>query len=243
MAKARAPRRPEVLALIPARAGSKRVKNKNIRDLGGKPLIAYTIEAALKARSITRVVVSTDSPAIARIAKKHGADVPFLRPKDLAGSHSTEYEFHRHALDWLKENEGYAVDLVVNLYPTTPFRKSASIDRAVRDMLSNPKAESLRSIRKCAEHPYKMWTVKGKMALPYVGGVGSQKHTLAYQQLPEIWIQNASIYITRPNVIYQSKSTIGKRVLAFPMTEEESVDINLPLDFVLAETLLRDKTG
>lgn len=243
MARSRTARRPEILALIPARAGSKRVKNKNIRDLGGKPLIAYTIEAALKSKLVTRVVVSTDSPVIAAAAKKYGADVPFLRPKDLAGSGSTEYEFHRHALDWLKENEGYEADLIVNLYPTTPFRKSASIDRAIREMLANPKSESLRSIRKCAEHPYKMWTVKGKLAHPYVGGVGSQKHTLAYQQLPEIWIQNASIYITRPSVIYDSKTTIGKNVLAFPMNEEESVDINLPLDFVLAETLLRDKNG
>jgi len=235
-------KKPEVLALIPARSGSKRVKNKNVRELGGKPLIAYTIEAALNAKTVSRVVVSTDSPTIAKIAKKYGADVPFLRPKSLAGSGSTEWEFHKHALDALAEDEGYHPDLIVNLYPTTPFRKASSIDAAVKKILASPKAESLRSIRPCSEHPFKMWTVDGEFAKPFVDKVGSDSHTLAYQQLPQVWIQNASIYITRPQVVLGGKTTIGKTVLAFPMSEEESVDINTPLDFKLAEALLADGT-
>ncbi len=230
--------KPKVLALIPARSGSKRVKNKNIRSLGGKPLIVYTIEAALKAKLVDRVIVSTDSEKIAAIARKYGAEVPFLRPRGLAGSGSTELEFHQHALGWLSENEGYVPDLVVNLYPTTPFRKASTIDRAVKKMLAAPRVDSLRSIRKCSEHPYKMWKVKGEFAEPYVQKRDSQSHTLAYHQLEPVFIQNASIYITRPRVLSRYRSTIGKTVFAFEMSDEESVDINTPLDFFLAETLM-----
>lgn len=229
----------KVLALIPARAGSKRVKNKNIRALGGKPLIAYTIQAALKAKLVDRVIVSTDSKKIAEVARKAGAEVPFLRPKDLAGSGSTELEFHEHALNWLAQNEGYVPDLVVNLYPTTPFRKASTIDKAIKRMLEVPEAESLRSIRKCSEHPHKMWQIEGAFARPFVESQSSEQHTLAYHQLPQVFIQNASIYITKPEVLQRYRSTIGKKVLAFEMSEEESVDINTPLDFFVAETLVK----
>lgn len=231
-------KRPEVLALIPARSGSKRVKNKNIRPLGEKPLIAYTIEAAKKAKLVDRVIVSTDSKKIAEIAKQYGAEVPFLRPKELAGSSSTELEFHLHALSWLWQHEDYTPDLIVNLYPTTPFRRAVTIDKAIRRMLENPRADSLRSIRKCSEHPHKMWVTEGELAKPFVSSKASSQHTLAYHQLPQVFIQNASIYITRPHVLRKYNSTIGETVLAFEMSEDESVDINTPLDFVLAKSLL-----
>lgn len=239
-------RKIEVLALIPARAGSRRVRNKNIRTLGGKPLIAYTIQAARKAKTIHRVIVSTDSEEIAKAAKKYGAEVPFLRPKGLAGAHSTEFEFHQHALKWLAENEGYHPDLIVNLYPTSPFRKAETIDRAVRKLLAHSTADTLRSVRKCSEHPYKMW-VKGNgkqstFLKPFVDKGSKSKsgvHTLSYHLLPEVFIQNASIYIVRPKVIQKYRSTIGKKVLAFEMDEFESVDINSPVDFKFAESLLK----
>ena len=146
-----------ILAFIPARAGSKRVPNKNLLPLKGKPLIAYTIEAALKAQRVTRIIVSTDSEEIAAVARTHGAEVPFLRPAEIAQSDSTEMQFFTHALDWLLVHEGYSPDLLVLLYPTSPFRKSASIDAAIEKMLGHPEADSLRSIRLCNEHPYKMW--------------------------------------------------------------------------------------
>ncbi len=231
-----------VLALIPARGGSKRVKNKNIRKLAGKPLIAYTIEAALRAKTVSRVIVTTDSPAIARVAKKYGAEVPFLRPKAISGADSTELQFHQHALDFLRKTEGYEPDLVVNLYPTSPFRKAATIDRAVRMIRGHRGAHSLRSIRICSEHPYKMWQFKDRnFVRPFVPAKKRGSQTLSYHLLPKTFIQNASIYIVRPSTIRKFKSTTGKKVLGFEMTEEESVDINTPLDFKFAEALLRSR--
>ena len=227
-----------ILGLIPARAGSKRVKNKNIRLLAGKPLLAYTIEAAKKSRLINRIIVSTNSRIIADVAKQYGAEVPFLRPEKISQDTSTEYEFHFHAIRWLKENEGYEPDLIVNLHPTTPFRKPESIDKAIRRILGHPEVDSLRSVKKCSEHPYKMWYVRGEYLEPFVPKDDSGTHTLAYQQLPSVYIQNASIYITRPKTIYTYRSTVGERVLSFIMDEIESVDINSELDFFIAETLL-----
>lgn len=231
--------RRNILALIPARSGSKRVKNKNIRILGGKPLIAHTIEAAKKSELVTRVIVSTDSKRIAGIAKKFGAEAPFLRPKRLAAKNSTEYEFHLHALIWLRDHEGYVPDLIVNLYPTTPLRKSSSIDRAITMILEHPRADSLRSVRLCSEHPYKMWVKKGPYLSPFVRTDDARAHTLSYQMLPRVLIQNASIYIVKPSIVLRNRTTIGKRVLAFVMDETESIDINSPLDLATAEVAMK----
>lgn len=229
----------KVMALIPARSGSKRVKNKNIKDLAGKPLIAYTIQAARKARLIDRIIVSTDSPKIAKVAKSFGAEVPFLRPVEISGENSTEMEYYLHALDWLKKNEGYEPDLIVNLYPTTPFRKAATIDRAIRKIIETPWADSLRSIRNCSEHPYKMWISKNETIVPFIKTRDRGTHTLSYHLLPEVFIQNASIYITRLKTITKYRSTIGEKVLPFVMNEEESIDINQPIDFKFAEFFLK----
>lgn len=227
----------KILALIAARAGSKRVKGKNIKLLHGKPLIAYTIEAAKKSKFITRIIVTTDSHEIAQIAKKYGAETPFLRPINLAKDSSTEYEFHQHAINWLKNNENYVPDLIVNLYPTTPFRKASSIDKAIELIISHPEADSLRSVTKCTEHPYKMWCVQGDYLKPFVKNKDSGNHTLSYQLLPEIYIQNASIYITTPKTLQKYKSTVGNKVLRFIMDADESLDINSKNDFILAELL------
>jgi len=127
----------KILALIPARSGSKRVPNKNIRRLAGKPLIVYTIEAALKSKRINRVIVSTDSQQIASIAKEHGAEIPFIRPKEISQSNSTEMEFFNHALNWLQDHEKYEPDLIVLLYPTSPLRKVESIDSAIEEILKH----------------------------------------------------------------------------------------------------------
>lgn len=231
--------KPKILALIPARAGSKRVKNKNIRLLGDKPLIAYTIIAAKKSKYIEKIIVSTDSAKIAKIAKTYGAEVPFLRPKEISNENSTEYEFHYHALQWLKVNEQYEPDIIVNLYPTTPFRKTLTIDKAIEKLISNPQADSLRSLKKCSEHPYKMWISNEDIIRPFVNTKNPSDHTAAYHLLPQVFIQNASIYIVRKNVITKFKNTIGKIVVGYEMNEVESLDINIPLDFYKAEQLLK----
>lgn len=231
----------KIIALIPARSGSKRVKNKNIRLLGGKPLIVHTIEAAARVKRIDRVIVSTDSEEIAHIAKQSGAEVPFLRPKEISTADSTEYQFHMHALTWLKEHESYEPDYIVNLYPTTPFRSSDSIRSAVTMITDDNRADSLRSVRKCTEHPYKMWKKNGNYLDRFIRANNSSTQTMSYHLLPEVMIQNASIYIVKKKTLLKYKNTIGKKVLCFDMDEIESIDINYPIDFEFAEFILRNR--
>ncbi len=229
----------DVLALVPARGGAERVPGKNVRLLKGRPLIAHTVEAALAASNVDRVVVSTDSPDIAAAAREAGAEVPFMRPAGIAASTSTEMEFLLHALDWFRDHEDWEPDLLAILYPTSPLRTAASIDAAVGVLHDHPEADSLRSVRLCSEHPYKMWVDVGGYLKPFVKVDDmANAHTLAYQMLPTVYVQNASIYITRPRTIREKQSPTGDIIVPFVMDEIESVDINTPLDFALAELFM-----
>lgn len=230
----------KILGFIPARAGSKRIPNKNVKLLNGRPLIAYTIEAAQKSKHINRIVISTDSEKIASVARKYGAEVPFFRPESISKSGSTEMEFFEHALDWFLKNENYEPDLIVLLYPTSPFRKTESIDRAIQEMLKYPEADSLRSIRLCSEHPYKMWVIEDDYLKPFIKGEDPNIHTFSYQVLPKVYIQNASIYITKPSTIRNKKSPTGDIIVPFIMDERESIDVNSSLDFQFAEMVGKD---
>jgi CMP-N,N'-diacetyllegionaminic acid synthase len=230
----------KILALIPARSGSKRIPQKNIKLLNERPLIAYTIEAAKKSKYINRIVVSTDSEIIASTAREFGAEIPFLRPDSISGSDSTEMEFFEHTLDWLSEHESYEPDLIVLLYPTSPLRKAKSIDKAIEIISNQPDADSLRSIRLCSEHPYKMWCIEDGWLTPFVKEENPNVHTLSYHLLPQIFIQNASIYITRTVTIRNKKSSTGDKIIPFVMSDPESIDINNPIDFDLAEMIIRE---
>jgi len=229
----------KILGFIPARAGSKRIPLKNIKSLIGKPLIAYTIEAAKRSKYINRIVVSTDSEEIASVAKQYGAEVPFLRPESISQNDSTEMQFFEHALDWFTENEDYEPDLIVLLYPTTPFRKTESIDEAIEEILKHPEADSLRSVKLCSEHPYKMWIIEDGYLKSFIKGGDLNIHTLSYHLLPTVYVQNASIYITKPSTIKNKKSPTGDKIIPFVMNEIESIDINTPLDFKFAEMLMK----
>jgi len=231
------------MALILARGGSQRIPRKNIKLLGGKPLIAYTIEAAKKSKYINRIIVSTDDDEIAKVAKEYGAEVPFYRPKEISQSSSTELEAFEHALNWLKENEGYVPDIIVKLFPTSPFRRVESIDNCIELMFKNPEADSVRSVRKCTEHPYKMWKIEGNFLEPFIPWDQKPKeaHTLSYQVLPPVYVNNASIDVTKPETILKKKSITGTKILAYVMDEIESVDINNMLDFYFAEMLIERK--
>jgi CMP-N-acetylneuraminic acid synthetase len=231
----------KTLAFIPARGGSVRVPNKNIKLLGGKPLISYTIECAKRSKYINRIIVSTDDKDIARIAKRYGAEVPFVRPRRISGPGSKELEVFDHALHWLKRNEGYVPDIIVKLFATSPFRSAESVDRAIEMLLSDSRADSVRSVRLCSEHPYKMWTVKdGRLHhfIP-VSQKPPQGHTLSYHLLPKVYIQNASIDVIRPSNILKKRSITGDRILPYIMDEVESMDINMPCDLICAEALVR----
>lgn len=152
----------EVLALIPARGGSKGIPRKNINLFAGYPLICYSIAAGLQAESVTRVIVSTDDAEIAGVARDWGAETPFLRPAELAQDQTTDLPVFQHALQWLKENEGYSPDLVIQLRPTSPIRPRHCVDKAVALMQQHPEADSVRGVVPSGQNPYKMWRMNEK---------------------------------------------------------------------------------
>ncbi|HET9383893.1 MAG TPA: acylneuraminate cytidylyltransferase family protein, partial [Gemmatimonadales bacterium] len=189
---------PSCIGLVPARAGSKRVANKNIRVLGKHPLIAYTIAAARASGVFSAVLVSTDSPLIGETARHYGAEVPFLRPAELATEHSADIEWLEYTISRLRQ-AGRTFDAFSILRPTSPFRKPDTIRRAWREFLSRPQADSIRAVEKCAQHPYKMWLVEGERMQPFVKQApedgGPPWHSRPYQALPRVYVQNASLEI------------------------------------------------
>lgn len=154
----------EVLAIIPARSGSKSVIDKNIRIVAGKPMLAWSIEHAKASRLINRVIVSTDSEKYADIAREYGAEVPFIRPAEYATDTALDIDVFRHALNWLAENEGYHPDIVVQLRPTYPKRNPKDIDAMIEMLANAPEADSVRSVALAGEVPYKMWVLPGNVS-------------------------------------------------------------------------------
>lgn len=232
----------EVLALIPARGGSKSVPRKNIIPLMGKPMIAWAIEHALAAEHITRVVVTTDDAEIATVAKSYGAEVPFMRPAALAQDLSVDIEFHRHAIEWMRDNEGYLPDMVINLRPTPPSRLPAVIDQAIETFAAHPEVDSLRSVHLAKQSPYKMWTIDEQSHLnPVAQLLGiAEPYNEPRQRLPLVYWQDGYIDITRPSVILEQNSTTGKLILPF-IVEEPAADVDYPDELGRAEAQLRER--
>jgi N-acylneuraminate cytidylyltransferase len=232
----------KVLALIPARGGSKSVPRKNIIPLLGKPMIAWTIEHALACEHITRIIVTTDDEEIAAIAKSYGAEVPFMRPAELAKDLSVDIEFHRHALEWLRVHESYVPDMVINLRPTPPSRKAAVIDKAIETFAAHPEVDALRSVHLAQQSPFKMWTIdeQGNMrpaaSLPGV----AEPYNQPRQKLPLVYWQDGYIDITRPSVILEQNSTTGRVILPF-IIEEPAADVDYPDELSDAEAQLRER--
>ncbi|HEY2405607.1 MAG TPA: acylneuraminate cytidylyltransferase family protein [Polyangiaceae bacterium] len=208
-------KRPEVLALIPARGGSKSVPRKNLLQVAGKPLIAYSIAHAQRSKLITRTIVSTDDDEIASVAKSFAAEVPFRRPDEFASDTATDLEVFRHALGFLQE-QGYTPDLIVHLRPTGPVRDPALIDRAINLMLKHEEADSLRAIGLAEQTPYKMWTIDGSFLRPALPLPGfPEAHSMPRQRLPAVYWQNGYVDIVRPRTIVELDSMVGQVVLPF----------------------------
>jgi CMP-N,N'-diacetyllegionaminic acid synthase len=217
----------EVLALIPARGGSKSVPRKNVLPIGGKPLIAYTIEHALACRAVTRTVVSTDDDEIAAVASEHGAEVPFRRPAEFATDDATDLDVFRHALNWFRDR-GYMPDLVMHLRATTPIRRLEILDRAVEHMLQHPEADSLRSVSLSEQTPYKMWRIEGQYLRPVITIPGvHDAHSMPRQSLPESYWQNGYVDIVRPRAVLSLSSMCGECVIPF-VVEPEAPDLDYP---------------
>ena len=229
----------EILALIPARGGSKSIPRKNILDFAGEPLIAYSIAAGLAAETITRVIVSTDDAEIADIAKEYGAEVPFTRPEAISGDESPDLPVFKHALEWLKTNEGYQPEVVVQLRPTSPFRKKEHIDRAVWSLIERPEADSIRTICIPFQNPFKMWKIEASGYLePLIGIDLPEPYNLPRQALPEVYWQTGYVDAAWVDTIIQKDSMTGERILPLVIGADEWIDIDSPDDWRRAERLL-----
>jgi N-acylneuraminate cytidylyltransferase len=232
---------PSLVALIPARSGSKRVPDKNIRPLAGHPVIAYSIAAALESGLFAAVIVSTDSEAYAAIARHYGAETPFLRPAELSGDTSPDIDWVEYTLKCLQA-AGRSFDCFSLLRPTSPFRQAGTIRRAWQQFLAEPGVDSLRAVEKCRQHPAKMWVLRGRRMLPLLpfGPAEQPWHSSQYPSLPEVYVQNASLEIAWTRVVYEGRTIAGNVLMPFFTEGYEGFDVNAPYDWQLAETLVAE---
>lgn len=235
------PPSPSAVALIPARQGSKRVPGKNVRLLNGHPAIAYTIAPALESGVFGSVIVSTDSEEIAEVARHYGAEVPFLRPAPFATDTSPDIEWLEHLLTELRRH-GRSWDCFSLLRPTSPFRTADTIRRAWQRFIAQEGVDSLRAVEKCAQHPGKMWVLRGERMVPLLpfGPQAQPWHSTPYQALPPVYVQNASLEIAWTRVVFERRTIAGDVVVPFVTEGYEGFDINDPHDWMIAERLLAD---
>ncbi|EMK10350.1 MULTISPECIES: cytidylyltransferase domain-containing protein [Leptospira] len=222
----------KILGLIPARGGSKGILRKNIKLIAGKPLIVWTIEAALKSKHLTSIVVSTDDPEIAEIAEQSGASVPFLRPAELATDYSSGIDPVLHALDNLP-----GFDYVMLLQPTSPLRTSVDIDDCVEFAISK-NANSVVSVCEAQENPFWMFRLGDSFKMTKLLNV---EDVARRQDSPKVFTLNGSIYLSEVNYFREKKKFITEDTLAYLMNKESSIDIDDMMDWKLAEILLLDK--
>jgi N-acylneuraminate cytidylyltransferase len=229
-----------VLALIPARGGSKGVPRKNIMLVAGKPLIAYSILQAKRSRRIHRVIVSTDDAEIAEVSRRWGAETPFLRPVEFAQDLSPDIDVFRHALHWLRDHEQYIPDLVVHLRPSGPVRRVELIDEAVDLLAAHPEADAVRSVRCALQSPYKMWRITEHGYLePLLRLPGTPDcQSLPRQMLPVVYWQSGYVDVIRPRAVLEKNSMWGNCALPF-VVEEEHFEIDYPENVPHVEEALR----
>lgn len=229
-----------IVALIPARSGSKRVPDKNIRPLAGHPVIAYTIAAACGSGIFSDVIVSTDSNKYAEISNYYGAHVPFQRPAELSGDRSPDIEWLAYTLERLRD-AGRRYDCFSILRPTSPFRLPETIRRAWQEFSSQTGVDSLRAVEKCTQHPGKMWVVRGNRMMPLLplGPADQPWHSSQYPSLPEIYVQNASLEIAWSRVVFEDRTIAGNVVMPFFTVDYEGLDVNNEYDWQLAEQLVK----
>jgi len=231
----------EVLALIPARGGSKSIPHKNIINFAGYPLIAYSIAAGIAAETITRVIVSTDDEEIADISCRYGAETPFMRPDKHAQDGTPDLPVYQHALTWLADNEDYHPDIVVQLRPTSPFRRVWHIDQAVLRLVENPDADSVRTVCVPFQNPFKMWRIDTDGILQPLGtelGIVHEPYNQPRQALPEVYWQTGYVDAAWSDTMLLKNSMTGDSILPLIIDPSEWVDIDSPDDWARAERLI-----
>uniref|UniRef100_A0A7S1FC59 N-acylneuraminate cytidylyltransferase n=1 Tax=Noctiluca scintillans TaxID=2966 RepID=A0A7S1FC59_NOCSC len=242
--------RRRIYAIIPARSGSKGVKGKNIRNFCGKPLMAWAIDNGLRSKYIKRVFVSTDSEEYQKVAKEHGAEVPFLRPKEISHDTATDYQLIDHFIRWMQENEpDQQPSLIVQLRPTAPCRTAESVDQAIDTFLASEEHgfDSLRSVTPADHEAFNQYFVDPREAghlVPVIpvshvkdnpNEIITEPQSVARQILPKIYWHNAYVDIIRPSTIIEQKCCMGRRCLAFHMTAADNVDIDTEEQWAAAE--------
>lgn len=225
-----------VLGLVPARSGSKGVERKNIKLLGGKPLLQYTAEAALAAKTLNRIVLSTDAAEIADVGRRCGLEVPFLRPRELARDETPMLPVVQHALNWLTDH-GENFDAVCLLQPTNPFRRPEDIDGCV-DLLATSQADSVVTIRPVPDeyNPYWVYFIGDEGSLKLFSG--ATEPFSRRQVLPSAYYRDGSVYVTRTRVLLTGNSLYGDRMLGYPMAGDRAVNIDNVEDWIEAERLV-----
>ena len=228
----------EVLAIVPARGGSKGLPGKNLRLLAGHPLIAYSIAAGLQARLVDRVICSTDSEEIAAAARRYGAEVPFMRPAKLARDDSPDIDAFQHVLTELRTRENYRPGIIVQLRPTSPVRQPGQVDTGIETLLNNPGTDSVRAVAPSPATPYKMWRIESEILTPIltIDGV-PEPFNMPRQALPEVWWQTGTLDVMRASVI-ESGSMTGSEIRPFIIDPEHAVDIDNIESFARAERVI-----
>ena len=230
----------EILALIPARGGSKGIPRKNIRNFAGYPLIAWSIAAAKQAACVTRIIVSTDDEEIAAVAREYGAETPFLRPAEFAQDQTADLPVFEHALEWLESNENYQPELVIQLRPTSPIRPKACVDSAVKILLEHADADCVRGVVPAGQNPHKMWRFAGDgqpmTPLLTVEGI-AEPYNAPRQILPPVYWQTGHIDAIRVSTIKEKKSLSGDVIYPLLIDPRYTVDIDTLSDWAKYETL------
>jgi CMP-N-acetylneuraminic acid synthetase len=237
----------DVLAIIPARGGSKSLPRKNVVDFLGHPLIWWSVRAGLEAATVTRVIVSTDDTEIAEVAAASGAEVPFLRPAALAADDTRDLPVFQHALEWLAERESYRPDLVVQLRPTSPLRPAGLVDEGVRLLADEPDAHSVRAVCEPLSNPYKMWRIEDDRLVPLLTADLPEPYNAPRQHLPATYWQIGLLDVVRPAVVLGG-SMSGEVILPIVVDQAWAVDIDDAASLrrgeeAAAQSALADRVG
>jgi len=227
---------PSAVALIPARSGSERVPQKNVRTLARHPLIAYAIATARQAGVFDRVICSTDSSEIAEVARRYGADVPFLRPAEYATATSPDIEWITHTLERLEDR----FDLFAIVRATNPFRGPDALRRGLEQLLATPEADSIRAVELVKQHPGKMWIVEGRTMRPLLdqSHLDVAWHAGQYQALPKVYVQNSALEIAWSRVVFATGTREGRTVAPFLTRGYEGFNVDDEEDWARAEALV-----
>lgn len=235
----------KVLGVVGARSGSRSIPHKNIQLLCGKPLMAWIIEAAKASKYVSRLILSTDSQEYAEVGKKYGAEIPFLRPTELAKDSVPDFDFLYHAATWMRDNAGFQADIILRLPPTTPLCKPESIDACIELLINNPEANSSRTVTIASKHPYKLWRTEGKYLKPFLSEEYTglkDAHNLPRQSFPAAF-SHVDVIALRWDTLVNKKAMAGDKILFHEIPRSDAIDIDTEIDFMVAEATLKKRNA